>query len=95
MASTFLKKLCAGLVPDAILDRPKQGFSIPLAQWLRQDLKNVFQERVLEQDSFSQTLFENIELENMWNQHQRGLKDYSYHLWALLMLESWARKFSI
>jgi len=91
----ILKKAVQGIVPDAILNRPKQGFSIPLADWLRNKLKLTFEERVLSSDSLCSSLFNVKSLQMMWNQHQRGTRDYSYHLWALLMLESWALKFNV
>lgn len=89
----ILKKAVRGIVPDAILDRPKQGFSIPLAEWLRNDLKTVFEENVLADNSFSAGIFQQAYIRSAWSQHQRGIRDYAYHLWALLMLECWAKKF--
>ncbi len=88
----FKRALC-DLVPGEILNRPKMGFSIPLAQWLRGDLKRVFEERIFSKDAFLENLFEPHAIRHWWNQHQRGTRDYSCHLWALLMLECWGKKF--
>lgn len=89
----IFKKSISKYVPDEILSRPKRGFSIPLAQWLRRELVPLFNERVFSPKSFLQEMFEMQQIEKMWKQHQRGTRDYSYHLWALLILESWAEKF--
>ena len=91
----IFKKALNGIVPNEILYRPKQGFSIPLAQWLRGNLRSVFEGKVLAPDSFAQSIFNMSQINLMWGQHQRGTRDYAYHLWALLMLESWAKKFLI
>ncbi|MBN1464473.1 amidotransferase 1, exosortase A system-associated [candidate division KSB1 bacterium] len=89
----IMKKALRGIVPDDILYRPKQGFSIPLAKWLRTSLRPLFEANVLASDSFAASLFNMPQVRLLWNQHQRGTRDYGSHLWALLMLESWAKKF--
>ena len=89
----ILKKALKGIVPDDILYRPKQGFVIPLADWLRTRLKPVFEERVFDANSFSKNLFNMAQVEIWWNRHQRGVADYSFHMWALLIFESWAKRF--
>jgi len=89
----IFKKTLEGLVPPEILTRTKMGFSIPLAQWLRSDLKSEFEDRVFSSDGFVARLFALDPIRGWWAQHQRGTRDYSTHLWALLILESWGRRF--
>lgn len=89
----LFKKALRGLVPSEILERPKMGFSIPLANWLRKGLKGTFEEKVFSPESFVSTLFNLAPIQQWWVQHQRGTKDYSCHLWALLVLECWGRRF--
>jgi asparagine synthase (glutamine-hydrolysing) len=89
----IFKKTLAGLLPAEILNRPKMGFSIPLARWLRGDLKLVFEDHIFSKDTFLGSLFELDPVRRWWNQHQRGTRDYSYHLWALLILECWGERF--
>lgn len=91
----IFKQALRELVPREILYRPKMGFSIPLAQWLRHDLKSVFEERVFARDAFVSAWLEPSALRRWWQQHQRGTRDYAYPLWAVLMLECWARKFFV
>ncbi len=88
----FKQALC-GIVPHEILYRPKMGFSIPLAQWLRRELKPVFEARVFGPDAITAQWLEPATVRRWWQQHQRGTRDYAYHLWAVLMLECWGRKF--
>jgi asparagine synthase (glutamine-hydrolysing) len=89
----IFKRALRDLVPREILYRPKMGFSIPLAQWLRRDLKAVFESRVFAREAFVAEWLEVDAIRRWWQQHQRGTRDYAQHLWAVLMLESWGRKF--
>lgn len=89
----ILKKALHGIVPDEILYRPKMGFSIPLANWLRGDLKPLFEAQVFAKNSFLDEIFELDAIRTWWAQHQRQTRDLSYFLWALLVLEYWGRRF--
>ncbi len=89
----IFKKALDNLLPREIMHRPKMGFSIPLAGWLRGELKPIFEERVLAQNAVVGNWFDLAAIQQWWNQHQRGTRDYSFHLWALLILEGWAQKF--
>jgi asparagine synthase (glutamine-hydrolysing) len=89
-----LKRALRDLLPAAVLDRQKMGFSIPLAQWFRGELKGLFEEQVLTGNPFIGCLFDVPTIQRWWAQHQRGTRDYSCHLWALLVLERWGRRFS-
>lgn len=89
----ILKKALARLLPADVLHRPKMGFSLPLARWLRGDLKSMFEERVFAKDAFIGELFDPAPIRSWWRQHQRGVKDYAPQLWALMVLEGWGRQF--
>ncbi|HSS42850.1 MAG TPA: asparagine synthase (glutamine-hydrolyzing) [Solirubrobacterales bacterium] len=75
-------------LPDSILDRPKQGFSVPLAAWLRGDLREYSRELLLDRASFSQQRFRPAAIEALLDEHGAG-RDHSQRIWALLMLELW------
>jgi asparagine synthase (glutamine-hydrolysing) len=92
-AKYIFKKALERIVPADILSRPKMGFSVPLAQWFRGDLKGLFEERVFSKDAFLGDLFDRAPIRRWWAQHQRGIRDYSHHLWALLVLECWGERF--
>ena len=89
----IFKKSLESIVPHEILHRRKMGFSVPLSRWLRDDLKTTFEEHVLARDPFIATLVDPEPVRRLWAQHQRGTRDYSAHLWAILVLECWGRKF--
>jgi asparagine synthase (glutamine-hydrolysing) len=90
----IFKRALQGLVPEETLTRRKMGFSVPLDRWLRGDLKGPFEERVLSRDSYTESLFEPAAVRSLWLEHQRGARDHSYPLWALLVLEHWGRRFA-
>jgi asparagine synthase (glutamine-hydrolysing) len=89
----LFKHALESIVPKDILYRPKMGFSIPLSRWLRGELKQVFEETVLADGAFISSLLDQRVISGWWKQHQRGTRDFAPHLWALLVLENWGKKF--
>ncbi len=89
----IFKQALAQLLPADILQRPKMGFSMPLARWFRHELKGSFEQLVLTKKSFLGELFSTEPIQQWWEQHQRGTRDYAPMLWALLVLEHWGRRF--
>ena len=82
----IFKKALRGLVPSSILDRPKKGFAVPVAEWFRGELKGFAQDRLFRhQDDLLNGAF----LNRCWMQHQRGQRDWSALLWCVLMFRTW------
>jgi asparagine synthase (glutamine-hydrolysing) len=75
-------------LPDSILDRPKQGFSVPLAEWLRGDLRDYSREVLLDPGSFGRHRFRPGAVQDLLDAHLVG-SDHSHRIWALMMLELW------
>jgi asparagine synthase (glutamine-hydrolysing) len=87
-----LRDVARRYLPQEILDRPKQGFAIPLAGWLQKELKPMLHD-VLEPARVQRRgLFNSDRITQMIAEHSVGKRDYSQQLWALLMLESWFEK---
>jgi asparagine synthase (glutamine-hydrolysing) len=84
----ILRDALRAWLPDSILDRPKQGFSVPMAEWLRGDLRAYSRELLLDRASFSQARFRRSAIEALLDEHGAG-GDHSQRIWALLMLELW------
>ncbi len=84
----ILKRVLDRYVPRNLVERPKMGFSVPVATWLRNDLKGWAEDLL-----FGSTLFENVfqteTIERVWKEHVEGSYDHSHQLWTLLMLMSW------
>lgn len=89
----LLKAALRGLVPDAILDRQKMGFSVPLASWLRHDLRDLAQDTLLSTRARQRGYFKVEAVADLLREHNAGERDHSVALWDLLMLEMWHQAF--
>jgi asparagine synthase (glutamine-hydrolysing) len=88
----LLKRAARGHIPDEIIDRPKKGFGIPLGAWLRGPLRDRIEEVVARSPLWSQGALDG-EVFAGWNRdHQARHRDASKPLWALLVLDHWARR---
>jgi len=81
------------LLPAEILNKPKTGFALPIAKWLRGDLAPMLKETLLDGRSARRGLFEQQFVKKMVREHDEGRRDWSNRLWALLFLELWFREF--
>jgi asparagine synthase (glutamine-hydrolysing) len=88
----ILKATLRGRLPDAILDRPKMGFGVPLARWFREDLRDLPAEHLLDPSSLSRGYFQRSEVERILTEHREGANDHSLRIWVLLQLEMWHRE---
>lgn len=88
----ILKEAARGLLPDAIIDRPKHGFGVPLGAWLREDMSPV-REILLSRDAHTRELLNTEAVEGLIRDHASGNRDTSRQLWTLLTLETWHRVF--
>ncbi len=89
----LLKRYLEGRVPLSVVHRPKMGFSIPLADWLRGDLREIAQDLLLSDRATARGYFVPNHVRCLWDSHQRRVRDHSHQLWALMMLELWHRVF--
>jgi asparagine synthase (glutamine-hydrolysing) len=90
----FLLKLAArGKLPDEIIDRPKKGFGIPLATWLRGPLKERISDVVASSPLWQTGALDRGTFEGWNRDHQALRRDHSKPLWALLVLDHWFRRY--
>jgi asparagine synthase (glutamine-hydrolysing) len=80
-------------LPDSVLDRRKQGFSVPGAAWFRGELRDYAREVLLDPGALSRGYFRPAEVSGLLERHAAGRADESPRIWALLMLELWHREF--
>lgn len=85
----ILKKSVEQLLPKNVLQRKKQGFSVPLAHWLRHELKDYAYAYLFSRRSGLSNYFNISALATVWKSHQSCKRDYSSELWSLLMFELW------
>ena len=89
----ILKRAVEDFVPHEILYRKKQGFGIPLDQWINRELRDEFRETLTDERARSRGYFDNRHIDNLFDEHERGRRDHSVQLWALFMLELWHREY--
>jgi asparagine synthase (glutamine-hydrolysing) len=85
----LLRNLLARYIPQAMIDRPKRGFSIPLGQWLRGPLKG-WGSDMLQNDALLREWFQPSVVASMWQAHLAG-EDHQERLWPVLMVMQWLR----
>jgi asparagine synthase (glutamine-hydrolysing) len=89
----LLKQHTAERLPTLPVHRPKQGFNLPLAAWLRGDLREVAHDLLFSRRVAERGYVVPREVARIWESHQQGVRDRSAHLWALMMLELWHRAY--
>jgi asparagine synthase (glutamine-hydrolysing) len=86
----ILKDITHSYIPKALLDRPKMGFAIPRADWLRNELKELSFDLLTDSTAKSRGWFDNKRINEILIEHQNGT-DKDNIIWPALCLEIWAR----
>ncbi len=86
------KKAFEPLLPHDVLYRPKMGFSVPLAKWLRGPLAQRMRESVLSQRMLDSGYFNAATLQAMVKEHLSGQSDHATSLWMLIMFDAFLRQ---
>lgn len=90
----ILKNLLGRYVPDTLFDRPKMGFSAPVGQWLRGPLREWGGDLLDETRLSRQGLLNASAISRKWREHLSGERNWQYHLWNVLMFQSWLESVS-
>ncbi len=89
----IFKKAMQGIVPDEILFRKKQGFGMPISEWINSQLGDIICEVLSEQKTMERGYFKPSYIRTLLDEHRSRRRDHSYSLWILWMLELWHRQF--
>jgi len=89
----LLKAAFADVLPPAVLAQPKRGFMIPLARWLRRDLRDVMEDLLAPAQVRSRGLFDPDGVARLKAEHVEGTRTHSDRLWTLMMTELWMRRY--
>ncbi len=89
----ILKEAVKGLLPKNILKRPKKGFGIPVAQWLRGKLNPLLRDMLAAERLREQGIFEPAYVEKLLTEHEQNKASHHKELWTLLVFQLWYESF--
>ena len=89
----ILREAGRSLIPDAILDRPKVGFRVPVNKWFQGPLKEYLCDHLKGRESKTRAYYDPQVLDRMLDDHIGGKQNHEKLLWALLNLEIWHRQY--
>jgi asparagine synthase (glutamine-hydrolysing) len=87
----LLRQVLYQYVPPELIERPKRGFSVPMASWLRSPLRDWAEDLLRPELLREQGFFTPDVMRTQWGEHLAGTRDWSTHLWHVLMFQSWLR----
>jgi asparagine synthase (glutamine-hydrolysing) len=89
----ILRRVLEQHVPNKLFQRPKMGFGIPLATWLRGPLRE-WAEDLIGSSDLGGGFLDTRAVRQLWQDHTVGGRNWAYAIWAVLMFEDWRRKSS-
>jgi asparagine synthase (glutamine-hydrolysing) len=88
---SLLKRLAARRLPDMVVRGKKRGFTAPIGEWMAGPYAEHFRSDVLGPEARTRGLLDVPRVGRLFEQHRAGHADHSFALWAVWMLERWAR----
>ena len=89
----LLRRVLDRYVPRSLVERPKMGFGVPLADWLRGPLRH-WAEDLLDPSRLGGGILDVAAARGLWIEHLSGRRSWSYAIWTLLMFEAWRRRWA-
>jgi asparagine synthase (glutamine-hydrolysing) len=89
---SLLRGLAERRLPRRVVTMPKRGFTAPTGAWLAGDYAETFRQDVLTGTGRSRDIVDTGRVARLFDEHRRGSADHSFALWAVWMLERWARQ---
>jgi asparagine synthase (glutamine-hydrolysing) len=85
----LLRQVLYKYVPEALIERPKRGFDVPIEDWLRGPLRDWAEHLLDEKRLCEQGLLDAQAIRAVWHEHLSGQCNWQFRLWNILMLQSW------
>ena len=85
----ILKEVLYKYVPKNLVDRPKQGFGMPVNEWLRGPLRDWAEDLLSKSKLPDEDLLNGYLVRKTWDEHISGTRNWEYKLWPVLMWQQW------
>jgi asparagine synthase (glutamine-hydrolysing) len=89
----ILKEVASRLLPEGLVDRPKQGFGVPLGVWFRGGLRELFADTLLSARALQRGYFQPRFVRQLVDEHLSGRRDHTLRLWQLVVFERWHQQY--
>jgi asparagine synthase (glutamine-hydrolysing) len=90
----LLKRAMRDILPAGIAERPKKGFGVPVAEWIKGELREAVQDELSRERLRHQGIFEPAAVERLLAEHLSGRRDHRKQLWTLFMFQLWHRRWA-
>lgn len=89
----ILRRILSRYVPEQLFERPKTGFGVPIDAWLRSPLKKWAEDLLNPVELNRYGLLRSAAIQNKWQEHLSGKRNWQHHLWSVLMFQAWLRRY--
>jgi asparagine synthase (glutamine-hydrolysing) len=87
----ILRRVLDRHVPRALIERPKQGFAVPVGRWMRTELRDWAESLISVEALNREGLFNPGPVRAAWDEHISGRRDHDLRLWSVLTAQAWAQ----
>ena len=85
----ILRNILRRYLPETVFERPKQGFNVPVGEWLRDPLREWAEDLLFSREVVEDGVLDAGQVRRCWKEHMEGRRDHGRQLWAILMTRSW------